>query len=35
MQTLTKLWYLEKFDILKALSKSELNQVAETSIHKP
>lgn len=35
MQTLTKLWYLEQFDILKALSKSELNQVAETSIHKP
>lgn len=34
MQTLTKLWYLEQFDILKALSKSELNQVAETSIHK-
>ncbi|MFT5647972.1 MAG: CRP/FNR family cyclic AMP-dependent transcriptional regulator, partial [Aureispira sp.] len=35
MQTLTKLWYLEQFDILKTLSKSELNQIAETSIHKP
>lgn len=35
MQTLTKLWYLEQFDVFKVLSKSELNEVAETSIHKP
>jgi CRP-like cAMP-binding protein len=35
MQTLTKLWYLEQFDIFKVLSRAELNQVAETSIHKP
>lgn len=34
MQTLTKLWYLEQFDILKVLSKSELKKVADTSIHK-
>jgi CRP-like cAMP-binding protein len=34
MQTLTKLWYLEQFDIFKVLSKSEMNQVADTSIHK-
>ena len=35
MQTLTKLWYLEQFDIFKVLSKAEMNQVAETSTHKP
>jgi len=35
MQTLTKLWYLEQFDIYKVLSKAEKNQVAEISMHKP
>jgi len=34
MQILTKLWYLEQFDVFKVLSKSERQEVAETSIHK-